>query len=53
MNKILKWIKEHIRPHVKYRAPKDDIDSKDKDFEDRIEDAKDNTEVGIKFKFKF
>ena len=46
MKKILKWIKSHVRPYYKYKRPIKEVD-------DRIEDLKENSEIGIKIKFKF
>jgi hypothetical protein len=52
MKKILKWIKEHVRPVCKYNRPKENKNKKDNSQID-IDDLRDNTEIGIKFKFKF
>ena len=52
MKKILKWIKEHVRPYVKFNRNTHKIGNAD-EVEDKIDALKDNTEVGIKFWFKF
>jgi hypothetical protein len=46
MKKILKWIKDHVRPSFKYKRPQ-------KSNEDRIENLKENTQIGGKITFKF
>ena len=54
MNKFFKWVKEHVRPHVKYHPNKgEEIDWKNEDLKESLRKAKDKTEIGIKFKFKF
>ena len=56
MNKFFKWIKEHVRPHFRYnkrrdKKPDDDLKL---DSLDSVEDnLKKNSEIGIKFRFKF
>jgi hypothetical protein len=52
--KLIDWIKEHARPHIRYK-------NKGRDSGLNIEDSwgsmsdkiKENTEVGIKFQWKF
>jgi len=51
MKKILKWIKDHIRPHCKYNRPL--RTNKENAEYDRLEDLKENSDIGIKIKFKF
>ena len=48
MRKFLKWVKDHIRPDFKYKRPKDETSRHDK-----FEDIKENSQIGIKIKFKF
>jgi len=51
---ILRWIKEHVRPYARYRAKgSNSIDLKKDSTEDVIDKAKEQTEVGVKFTFKF
>jgi len=54
MSKILQWIKMHVCPHFKYNPIKNnEIDLK-KDNPSKIYDkAKEDSEIGIKIKFKF
>ena len=52
MKKIVKWIKEHVKPYVKLCEGIEGIDNHN-DIEDRKKHLKENTEVGIKFRFKF
>jgi len=51
MKKFLRWIKDHVRPH--YRYNKHLRVDEQKTEHDRTEDLKDNSEIGIKIKFKF
>jgi len=54
VKKILIWIKEHVRPHFKWQAQEGkDIDLKKDKFKDVVDKAEDQSEVGIKFRFKF
>ena len=54
MKKFLKWIKNHVRPHFKWRTQEGkEINLKEDDINDIIDKAKDQAEVGIKIKFKF
>jgi len=54
LKKILKWVKNHVRPHFRYNPKEgEEIDI----FKDRFTEArkklKDQLEAGIKFTFKF
>lgn len=54
MKKILKWIKEHVRPYTRYRPQKgEEIDLSKDSTEEVVDKAKKQSEVGIKFTFKF
>jgi len=54
MKKVLKWIKEHVRPHFKWYSQKGkEIDLKKDSLKDVADKTGDQSEVGIKFKFKF
>jgi hypothetical protein len=58
MKKFIKWLQEHVKPHVSYKPHKDhpefyeDINLED-GIVDNIETVKENTEVGFKITFKF
>ena len=55
MKKIWKWVKEHVRPYYKYnQSYNDGRPEKDNDnTNNRLDDLKENSEIGIKIKFKF
>lgn len=53
MKKLLKWIKKHARPHYKYIYPPDNICDINKPNRGKIDDFKENSEIGIKITFKF
>ena len=51
---IFKWIKEHVRPHLRYHADRgEEINLKEDDIGEIVDKAEDKIEAGIKFKFKF
>jgi len=51
---VIKWIKKHLRPYVKYQVKEGEaIDLKKDDFHKVVRKVKEQTEVGIKFTFKF
>ena len=55
MKKTWKWIKDHVRPYIK-RSRKEkstNIDLKEDSPREIIDKARDESEVGIKFTFKF
>lgn len=54
VKKVWKWIREHVRPYSQYKAKKgEEIDMKKDSAGEIIDKAKKQTEVGIKFTFKF
>jgi hypothetical protein len=55
MGRIWNWVKKHVRPYVKLHKKPNDYGGKDEDLslEEKVEDAKDRTEVGFKLTFKF
>ena len=50
---LVKWIKEHVRPHVRYDKKDGDINLKKNSLSNILNKAKDKLEIGIKFRFKF
>ena len=60
MNRIFKWIKEHVRLYIK-PVDKDDSNisviaddsNRHESVEEKLEDVEKNTEVGVKISFKF
>jgi len=50
MKKVFKWIKEHVRPHYRYKGS---AKYEDKDSKFDIDDLKKKSEIGIKINFKF
>lgn len=54
MKRFIKWVKEHIRPHIKYIAKAgEEIDLSKDTPKEAIEKGINQTEVGVKFTFKF
>lgn len=54
MRKVLKWIREHVRPYFKCcKRQRNDIDFQKDGLKDIIKKTKDEVEVGVKFTFKF
>jgi hypothetical protein len=55
---ILKWIKEHVRPYVKYNNPYGDYSDIHNDINisnvnETVHKIEDRTEIGIQLEFKF
>lgn len=48
-----RWVKEHVRPHFRYRRNLGEDFKDEDDIGDRLEKIKDKSEVGIKFRFRF
>ena len=55
MKRIFKWMKKHIRPYYKYNERQNLSENRDDQngYCDKLEDLKENSEVGVKIKFKF
>ena len=54
MRKVFKWMREHMRPYISRRKHQGYYtDSQKNNFRDIIKKTKDETEVGVKFIFKF
>ena len=56
MSALIKWIKEHISPHIgwkKYPEELNEEKNKIKDKDDLTQDIKEHIEVGFKIKWKF
>ena len=53
MNKAIKWIIKHARPHVALVPPDKKNNNEQQSMREIAEDTVERTEVGIKFKFKF
>jgi len=52
--KLLKWVKKHVRPHFKYNPKKGEgIDVYNDSVKEVMDKLEDQSEVGIKFTFKF
>jgi len=51
MKKVFKWIKEHVRPYYRYNTDK--CKSKKETQDTNVGDLKENSEIGVKIKFKF
>jgi hypothetical protein len=48
MKKAIKWIRDHVRPHVNMGGRKERTEKKH-----FVDNVKKNGQIGIKFKFKF
>ena len=54
MSNILDWIKEHVRPYIKYHGEDGEkIDLQNDSPEEIIDKIEEKIEVGIQLEFKF
>ena len=51
MRKFLQFLKKYVRPHYKYNKRKEEL--KGEGERDKMHNFKENSEIGIKFTFKF